>query len=182
MTDPNARQIESENAPDQSPKSKAIAPTPPQTVEIRIPADAEWVRVVRLAVAGVASRLKFFHDDIEDIKLAVSEACNNAILHAAAPRDGLSLPLVIIQLSPHPDRLEVVVADEGCFVDGSLSPAVGRVSPHERPTGELHESGLGLFLMQSLMDSVEHVPGAGQNTTIHMVKYVREETDAQRSV
>ena len=147
---------------------------PPQTIEIRIPADAEWVRVVRLGVVGVASRLKFFHDDIEDIKLAVSEACNNAILHAAAPRDGVRLPLIIIHLTPHEDRLEISVADEGCFDDGGLpKTSIRLVSPHQESHSELPESGLGLFLMQALMDSVVHHAGPHRNTIIRMVKYVR---------
>jgi serine/threonine-protein kinase RsbW len=150
-------------------------------IEIRIPADAEWVRVVRLAVAGIASRQKFSLDDIEDIKLAVTEALNNAILHAAAPRDDAHLPLIIVQMTPYGDRLEISVADEGCFKDGSLPRAAMRlVSPHGHSPSELPESGLGLFLMQSLMDSVEHHAGPDHNTIIRMVKYVREPAGAQR--
>ena len=53
----------------------------------------EFVRVVRLAVMGVASRMPFSYDDIEDIKLAVSEACNNAILHARVPFDQAQIAL-----------------------------------------------------------------------------------------
>ena len=54
------------------------------SMEIRIPASADWVRVVRLTVAGIAGRMGFTFDDVEDIKLAVAEACNNAILHSGA--------------------------------------------------------------------------------------------------
>ena len=55
-------------------------------VRLEIPAVAEWVAVARLAVAAVASRQRFSVDEIEDIKLAVAEACTNAIQHG--PPDG----------------------------------------------------------------------------------------------
>ena len=42
-------------------------------VELKIPGRAEWVAVARLAVAAVASRLRFSVDEIEDIKLAIAE-------------------------------------------------------------------------------------------------------------
>ena len=46
-------------------------------VELRIPRKAEWVAVARLAVAAVANRLRFSIEEIEDVKLAVAEACTN---------------------------------------------------------------------------------------------------------
>ena len=54
----------------------------PVKVELSIPSISEYVGVARLAVAGVASRLKFTHEEIEDIKIAVSEACTNAVQYA----------------------------------------------------------------------------------------------------
>ncbi|MBV8726415.1 MAG: ATP-binding protein, partial [Candidatus Eremiobacteraeota bacterium] len=51
------------------------------TVELRIPSKAEWVAVARLAVAAVANRLQFSIEEIEDVKLAVAEACTNCIQH-----------------------------------------------------------------------------------------------------
>jgi serine/threonine-protein kinase RsbW len=44
-------------------------------IEISIPASADWILVARLAAAAVATRLGFALEEIEDIKLAVSEAC-----------------------------------------------------------------------------------------------------------
>ena len=50
-------------------------------VELRIPCRAEWVAVARLAVAAVANRLHFSIEEIEDVKLAVAEACTAVIQH-----------------------------------------------------------------------------------------------------
>jgi len=142
-------------------------------VELRIPATAEYVRVVRLAVTGVASRLAFSVDDIEDIKLAVTEACNNAILHAAPPQAGPSqLPLVVVQFSPRADGLEISVSDEGRVAPPGLPDVANRDLSGEAST-DLPESGWGLLLIQTLMDEVEHHTGAASDTTVRMVKYVR---------
>ena len=44
-------------------------------VELRIPADSAYVAVLRMATAGLAARLDFTLDDIEDLRIAVDEAC-----------------------------------------------------------------------------------------------------------
>lgn len=217
------------------------ASAPVGNIQIQIPSSAEYVRVVRLAVLGVASRMPFSYDDVEDIKLAVSEACNNAILHAASEaartspktpndaaggakndagreaqahpnqpistatdksgdatvrdatvRDATSgdapvtsgrkieletLPadatVVLVTMTPWPDRLEITIADEGFVPPPGLS---ARVPATLREAPEVRESGLGLFLMQALMDQVEHGTGADSNTVVRLVKYLPRAT------
>ena len=51
-------------------------------IEIRVPAKAQYVGVARLAISGLASRLGFTYDEIEDLKIASSEAITNAVQHA----------------------------------------------------------------------------------------------------
>ncbi|MCH1866616.1 ATP-binding protein [Nocardioides sp. CFH 31398] len=53
-------------------------------VELRVPADGAFVSVVRTATAGLAARLDFPIDDIEDLRIAVSEACA-LLLESARP-------------------------------------------------------------------------------------------------
>ena len=48
----------------------------------QIPAKSDYVGVIRLAVSGIASRMEFTIEKIEDIKIAVSEACTNVVLYA----------------------------------------------------------------------------------------------------
>ena len=52
------------------------------TVELRIPSKPEWVAVARLAVAAIANRLPFSVEEIEDLKLAIAEACTICIQQA----------------------------------------------------------------------------------------------------
>jgi serine/threonine-protein kinase RsbW len=44
-------------------------------VELRLPADGVYVSVLRTTTAGLAARLDFTIDDIEDLRIAVGEAC-----------------------------------------------------------------------------------------------------------
>ena len=50
-------------------------PTRRSDVELRLPADGAYVSVLRTAASGLAARLDFTIDDIEDVRMAVSEAC-----------------------------------------------------------------------------------------------------------
>lgn len=47
----------------------------PADVELRLPADSAYVSVLRTTTAGLAARLDFTIDDIEDLRIAVGEAC-----------------------------------------------------------------------------------------------------------
>lgn len=138
-------------------------------VVISIPSDAGYIRVVRLAVMGIASRMALSFEDIEDIKLAVSEACNNAVLHArpiAALTSGKKSPITI-RLRTFNDRLEISVEDDGHVASPNLvrSKHVAPTSPHDLPEG-----GMGLFLIETLMDKVEHE--TGDKTVVRMTKFL----------
>ncbi len=71
------------------------------TISVTIPASPEYLKVVRLIVSGLASRLRFTIDDIEDLKIAVDEL--SAYLTGAQGRDG-SLQ---IAFQIHDDRIEI---------------------------------------------------------------------------
>ncbi len=128
-------------------------------VELRIPSRAEWVGVARLAVAGVASRLHFSIEDIEDLKLAVAEACTNCIQHAS---DSDS---VAISCQIQSDKIVVVVEDSG------KAASAGRLAP--KRLGEAQVGGLGIFLIRSLMDDVEYELNPESGTRLTMTKFLR---------
>ena len=56
-------------------------------VELRIPADSAYLAVLRTATAGLAARLDFTLDDIEDLRIAVDEACAMVLPQARANSD-----------------------------------------------------------------------------------------------
>ena len=128
------------------------------TVELRIPSKAEWVAVARLAVAAVANRLNFSIEDIEDVKLAVAEACTNCIQHAEGSEQ------IQITCETEPDGLTVRVRD---FGHGTRPEGIT-----SRRTDEPRVGGLGVFLIRSLMDSVDYDVHPDRGTSLIMTKKV----------
>jgi serine/threonine-protein kinase RsbW len=59
-------------------------------VQLRLPAENAYVSVLRMTTAGLAARLDFTLDDIEDLRMAVGEACA-LVLDGAAPEGKLSV-------------------------------------------------------------------------------------------
>ena len=128
-----------------------------EVVELKIPSKAEWVAVARLALAAVASRLRFSVDEIEDVKLAIAEACTVSIDNAASERDQIE-----IVCEADPTCLRIFVRD------GQLRPAdfSAPVSVGERT------ENLGVFLIRALMDNVEVTNEPGSGFELVMSKFV----------
>ncbi|HIE08363.1 MAG TPA: hypothetical protein EYP65_00770 [Armatimonadetes bacterium] len=135
--------------------AKAGAAQGAQVVELQIPCRPEYVSVVRLAVAGVASRLPFGYDVIEDIKQAVAEACNNAVEYGKPPTLSPDEATVVVRCTVTDSALEIEVMDQGPGFDP-----------------EKTEKGLGMTIMESLMDEVEYIRPPGGGMLIRMVKRV----------
>ena len=62
--------------------SVAVDAAVEDAVEIRLPADSAYLSVLRTATAGLAARLDFTLDEIEDLRIAVDEACAMLLPHA----------------------------------------------------------------------------------------------------
>jgi serine/threonine-protein kinase RsbW len=82
-----------------------VAPNHPD-VMLRIPADSAYLAVLRTATAGLAARLDFTLDDIEDLRIAVDEACA-MVLPQARPDSDLTCTFDL-----EPSRLTVAVSAE----------------------------------------------------------------------
>lgn len=121
-------------------------------VEMRIPAKAEYVGVVRLSVSGIASRMGFNYDEIEDLKIAISEAITNTVKHAY---DEAETGEVNIGFGIYRNRLEIMVSDHGeSFKFEDIKEKIGPYQSRESIM-TLREGGFGLFLIEALMDKVE---------------------------
>jgi anti-sigma regulatory factor (Ser/Thr protein kinase) len=99
-----------------------------------MPSRAENVAVVRQAVGGAIDVLELDESRLLDINAAVSEACNNVVIHAYEGREG---PMRV-QLQIEANQLEVVVSDDGVGI---------RPGP---PQDELEIQGLGLSVIHTL--------------------------------
>src|SRR6476619_7174077 len=125
-------------------------PAPEKIVfELSVPAIAENVALVRHAFGGLGEALNLPEPLIADIKLAVTEACTNVVVHAYPDGEG---PLGICAWV-RDDRLTVVVHDEG---RGML------------PRPDSPGLGLGLPLIATLAESLELGTGADDRTEVRM--------------
>lgn len=132
-------------------------------LKMEFPSLPENVSFARVAVASFASQLDFTIHDLEEIKVAVSEAVANAIVHGYGNTPG---GLIRISVKLSGEALEVQVEDQGKGIEDvkkALEPTYS--SDPER-------MGLGFVFMQAFMDylHVESAPGKG--TRITMVKNV----------
>jgi serine/threonine-protein kinase RsbW len=82
-------------------------------VELRVPADRAYASVLRTTTAGLAARLDFPIDDIEDLRIAVGEACA-MVLGEAEPGTDL-----VCRFYQQPGELTVSVTGA---VDGAVEP------------------------------------------------------------
>jgi len=135
-----------------------------ETVRLTIPCRAEYVGVARLAVLGVASRMPFSYDEVEDIRLAVGEACTHAIERAGAGSATIRIDSVITE-----QALTIDVADDVAEADMAAPSEEVRLL-HE---AGVDQEGLGALLMEILVDvvKIETTPGG---TRVRLTKYAPE--------
>lgn len=134
-----------------------------RSVRLRIPARPEYVSVARLAVAGLAELAGAAEETLADLKLALTEAVSNSIRHAYDANPGY----VDIAFELRGAYLDVVVVDDGAGFD----PEHPLVLEGE----ELAEGGLGLAIIEALVDSlaIESQPGA-RGSRLRFAKRLRD--------
>ncbi len=137
-----------------------------EIIELEIPARAEFVALARLVVSAVATAdSDLAEEQIDDLKLAVSEACTNAIeAHDAAD----STERVVVRCSVDPRGVEVRVLDRGGGFDPKSLPDHPPVTD---PNRLKFERGLGIPLIRALVDSVEF-SSSPEGTEVRLVMNV----------
>jgi serine/threonine-protein kinase RsbW len=131
-------------------------------IELEIPARPEFVALARLVVSSLASTRRDLADErIDDLKVAVSEACTNAIEahHSAETHDS-----VVVRCTEHADRLQIDIEDRGEGFDPATLPAHPPVTDPERLN---FERGLGIPLIRTLVDEVE-IDSSGDGTKVSL--------------
>jgi anti-sigma regulatory factor (Ser/Thr protein kinase) len=119
-------------------------------VQLTLPARAENVAVVRHALGGLGEALALHPQTLSDVKLAVTEACTNVVVHAYGDGEG---PMEVAA-SVDGEALRVTVRDEGMgIVPRPDSPGLG----------------LGLPLIATLTESLELGKTPDDRTEVTMV-------------
>ncbi|MEC1180262.1 anti-sigma B factor RsbW [Metasolibacillus meyeri] len=139
-------------------------------IEIRVPAKPQYVSVIRLTISGLALRIGFTYDEIEDLKIATGEAVTNVVHHAYHDNEEGE---IVIGCALFNDKIEIMVADYGnSFNFEEIKSKIGPYNENEK-VSMLREGGLGLYLMEALMDEVKVKNEGG--VTVFMTKYVTRE-------
>ena len=121
-------------------------------VRLNLANQPENVSLVREALTGLAETIDLDRNDLNDIRTAVTEACNNVVLHAYEGEEG---PLEVEVCAP-PGAIEVVVRDHGTGIQPRIATA-DDVPP-----------GLGLPVIQALAHRVEYARTPGSGTEVRM--------------
>jgi serine/threonine-protein kinase RsbW len=131
-----------------------------------LPGTPDSLPAIRQAVMEAAERCRLSEEDAAKLEMAVGEACTNVIEHAYRTQ-----PLRLeIEVSIHEmnDRLEVVITDYSTInfpIDDSAGISIDEYIETER------RRGLGLFIIRSFVDHLEHRFICGQGNELKLIKY-----------
>ena len=133
------------------------------TIEIEIPARADYVSLVRLVVAAAAELAPSLEPSrIDDLRVAVSEATTNAI--QAHIRSGCTRPVKVCCRCTD-RRVLVTVSDEGPGFDVDALP---EMPPPESEARLRRESGMGISIMRTLADE-SHFRSGPHGTEVSLI-------------
>lgn len=121
-------------------------------VKLRMPAKAEYLLLGRLALSGMARTVHLDPELLADLKLAVTEACANAVRHAYEAEGAMTL-----SFSVEERLVRIDVEDEGT---GFQARQVEQWEPDA-----LSEDGMGLAIIRAVVDDLEIGSGPGGRGT-----------------
>jgi len=131
-----------------------------EIIRIKIPSHPKYISRLRNIVGEVCEKMNFHYQQSMDLKLAVNEATANIIKHAY---EGQTNKAIFIYFYIFPDRLEVAIRDYG-----------KKVSPEQiksRDLDDVKDHGLGVFLMENLVDEVAYDFSPSVGTELKFIKY-----------
>ena len=133
-------------------------PTPHLDLSLSLPNETSSVPVVRRLAAQALRAFGVTGEDIDDVQLAITEACANVVDHAT------DADTYEVKVELAADRCAITVVDQGRGFDPSAT--VG-------PPAVDAESGRGLMLMRALVDNVAFRSEPQAGAVVHMVKTLR---------
>ncbi len=134
-------------------------------LEVKFSAKSENESLSRIIVASFAAQLDPTLDELSDIKMAVSEAVTNSIVHGYEENES---EFVYMRCEIEDRTLKVVVEDNG---DG-IENVEQAMQPLYTSKPELERSGMGFSFMENFMDSLDVVSIKGEGTKVVMTKTI----------
>jgi serine/threonine-protein kinase RsbW len=134
------------------------------TVELRIAARSENLSLARLALAGVAVNAGAPDEVVADLKLAVTEACTNAIQHAY--RGFGENDDIVVRYTVEEEALAIEVEDSG--IGFGLEPSLA----NQRQSSD--NLGLGLMIIRELVDELSVASGSWGSRIVFVKRFSPE--------
>lgn len=135
-------------------------------VEVRFSSIGENVALARMVLSGFLLPYDLTYEIVDEIKIALSEAVTNSIIHAYGEVDN---QMVILRMSLQADLLTIEIEDNGVGIPDirqALEPAYSTKEEH---------MGLGFVFMQTFMDEVEVYSEVGRGTKVILRKQLLAE-------
>lgn len=129
--------------------TSALERTAP-SVRLEIPPQSAYVAIARLAVTSLGRAAGLDEEKLDDLKIAISESCANAVL--SVQEAGIDAPIEI-GFTAHDEALEVVVGHGG--------PETGGHAAEADSQGFSTQAVMSMALLRSLVDELELTPRAG---------------------
>jgi len=123
-------------------------------VTITIPSKEEYIGLVRLLVSGFASKWNFSYDEIEEMKIAVSEICLNSVKYAYQKESPNNVITIICKA--HDGNIEIDVKDAGKGFDTHKQEA---------------QNGFGFTFLKQYMELIDLESKIGEGTTVKFQKH-----------
>lgn len=153
-------------------------PESPSPVKIEItlclPRDSDTIALVRDVAMGALAKVGVQLDCVEDIRLALSEACTNVIDHSDAADE------YEVHLSVEMDVCEIRVIDCGRGLDFATIASMADDTPDRkrgRMPGPLSARGRGLAIIEAVVDAVAFESRPEVGTMVHLVKRLELDPD-----
>lgn len=121
-----------------------------RTYTLRLPSDRQSISAVGPFLDSIQELIRLGPDRLHDLHVAITEAVNNAIIHAHGCQPEY---MVDVSVQTHEHEVVLVVRDYGAGFDPDQVP------DPRLPENLLREGGRGVFLIRHLADSVEFRPG-----------------------
>jgi stage II sporulation protein AB (anti-sigma F factor) len=135
-------------------------------LKLQVPALGKNESFCRNVLAAFVVELNPTMEEINDVKLAVSEAVTNVVKHAYTAGGTVDIQAYIIDRT-----LTVTIADTGC----GIADVDEARQPLFTTRAEEEHSGMGFSMMETAMDEVEVVSSVGTGTAVTMSKTFKSE-------
>jgi len=132
------------------------------SVVVTIPSQAKYLSVVRAATVNIGKLYGMDEPVIEDVKLAVDEACSNVIKHAYK---GNPSEKIVVKYRAIQDRFEVIIEDKG--MKGRMELMKGRSLDDIRP------GGLGIHFIRRVFDVFKFDEKKKNGNRLILIKYMK---------